>query len=89
MEFLFLGVEQGSVNNRANTYVCFKPTMAAEAKNWIRENYGIKFIVPGKTECVSSLPELTAEEESKRNELNDCIVDRLKVITINENNQPK
>ena len=63
--------------------------MATEAKNWIRQNYGTKFTITGKTEHVTSLPKVNAEEESCRNELNDQVTDRLKVITINENSQSK
>ena len=63
--------------------------MAIEAKNWIRQNYGTKFTIAVKTEHIESLPKVTAEQESCRNELNDYVADRLNVITINENNQPK
>ena len=84
-----LGVEQGVGKNRANACVCFKQNMTAEAKNGIRQNHRTKFSIPRKTACVSSLPKLTADEESNTNELNDCIVNRLKVIATNENNQPE
>ena len=63
--------------------------MVTEAKNWIRQNYGTKFTIVGNTEHVTSLPKVTAEEESCRNELNDYVIDKFRLITTNENNRPK
>ena len=63
--------------------------MALEAKNWIRQKFGTTFTIAGNKQHVTTLPKTNKEEESCRNELNDHIVDRSKVITINENNQPK
>ena len=86
---ILMGVEKGSGKNQTNAYACFKPNRALEAKNWIRKNFGTKFIIAGKKEHVTTLPKINKEEESCRNDLNDYILDRLKVITINENNRLK
>jgi hypothetical protein len=58
--------------------------MTAEAKVWIRKSYGIIFKIKGKNEYKTSLSQITVEEETYCNELNDYIIDRLKVITIDE-----
>ena len=42
--------------------------MVTEAKNWIRQNYGTTFTIVEKTEYVTLLPKVTADEESFRNE---------------------
>ena len=81
---LFVGIEQGSGRNQNNTYVYFKLSMTAEAKVWIRKSYGIIFKIKGKNEYKTSLSQITVEEETYCNELNDYIIDRLKVITIDE-----
>ena len=65
---LFLGVEQGSGKNQTNMHVCLKPSVATVAKDQIRQNHRTKFTIIVKAECVSSLPKVTAEEESCRNE---------------------
>jgi len=87
---LFLEVEQGSGYNSKNAYVYFKPSMATEAKEWIKKNFGKTFKIKGKEDYETSLPMVTAEEQDYRNELNDYIVDRLEVITIEDTkNTPK
>ena len=58
--------------------------MAVEAKAQIRNNYGTKFMIKGKKEYKTLLPTLTVEDEIYWNDLNDYIIDRLKVITMNE-----
>ena len=63
--------------------------MTAEAKNRVRQNDGTKFTIVGNTEHAASLPKVTEEEESCRNELNNYVVDRLRLITTDKNNQPK
>ena len=82
---LFNGIEQGSGRNEKNTYVYFKGTMATEAREWIRKNYGTTIKVKDKKEHKTSLPVITTEEETYRKELNDYIVNRMKEITINPN----
>ena len=86
---MFLRVEQGLGKNQNNTNACFKPNVATEAKNWIRHYFGTRFAIAGKKECITTLPKVNKEEESCKNELNDCILDRLKTIAINKDNQPK
>ena len=86
---LFVGVEQGSGKNQTNTHACFKPNMATEAKNWISQNFGTTLTISGKKEFVTTLTKVNKKEESRRNELNDCVVDRLKVVTIAKKKQPK
>ena len=63
--------------------------MTAEAKAWIKNNYGTTFKINGKNEYKTSIPQITAEEETYHNELNDYIIDRLKVITIDETTKTK
>lgn len=82
---LFNGIEQGSGKNEKNTYVYFKGTMATEAREWIRKNYGTTITVEDKNEYKTSLPVITTEEETYHKELNDYIVDRMKEITIYPN----
>ena len=79
---VFHGIEQGTGKNSGNMYVYFKGTMEVEAKAWLRQNYGTKFVIPKKQEYKTSLPKITREEESYHQDLNDYILNRMKVITI-------
>ena len=56
--------------------------IAVESKDWIRKNYGTKFTIPKKEEYITSLPKITGEEETYHRELNDYILNKMKVITI-------
>ena len=56
--------------------------MAVEAKDWIRKNYGTKFIIPKKEDYITLLPQITGEEEIYHQELNNYIITMMKVITI-------
>ena len=38
--------------------------MSVEAKDWIRKNYGTRFLIPKKSEYITSLPKMTGEKES-------------------------
>ena len=86
---LFYGIEQGTGKNSKNVYVYFKRIMAIEVKDWIQKNYGIKFIIPKKQEYKTSLPKLTGEEELYHRDLNDYILNRMKVITISSQKEIK
>ena len=79
---LFHGIEQGSGKNSQHVYVYFKGTQLAEAKDWIRKNYEIILRVKDKIEYKSSIPKITGEETSYHQDLNDYIINRMKVITI-------
>ena len=63
--------------------------MVTEAKQQIRQNYGQEFLIIGKEEYVTSLPEISIEEQQYRNELNDSIITRLKYINIDKSKRQK
>lgn len=82
---LFHGIEQGYGKNVNNTYVYFKGTRSVEAREWLRKNYGINLRVKDKAEYTTSLPKVTGDEASYHKDLNDYIISRMQVITIDEN----
>jgi len=84
---LFKGVEQGSGINGNKVFVYFKQNMTKEAREWIRENYGKRLIVEGKTSYDTSLPKYNAEEEAVNNEIQDYILERLKEVKIEQSDQ--
>ena len=57
---IFLGIEQGSGPNTKNVYVYFKSSMATEAKEQIRRNFGTIFKINRKKEYEISLPKVIA-----------------------------
>ena len=79
---LFIGVEQGSGKNNVNTYVYFKPNMSTEAKEWISKKFGTTFKVKDKADYEISAPKQTITDKECHSELNDYIIDRLKIIKI-------
>ena len=62
---------------------------AAEAKDWLRKNYGITLQVKDKTEYATSIPKITGEEVSYHKDLNDYIINRMKTITIVDKREQK
>ena len=79
---IFLGIEQGSGKNADHTYVYHKGSMAAEAKEWIRNVYGKTVKIRGKKDYTTLLKPVTEEEQVYQKGLNDFIIERLKYVTI-------
>jgi len=79
---LFHGIEQGLEKNNGNAYVYFKGTMAMEARDWIRKNYSHTITIANKKEYKTSLPKITPAEKIYHQELNDYIINRMKITTI-------
>ena len=64
--------------------------MVAKARDWIWNNYYSIMTIKNKKEYITSLPNIPKEEEEYRKELNNYIIDQIKVININtpENKNP-
>ena len=56
--------------------------MSIEAKEWISKNFGTMFKVKDKADYEISAPKQTITDKECHSELNDYIIDRLKIIKI-------
>ena len=81
---LFIGVKQGSENNKNNIYAYFKRSIAREAHKWIRNVYGKELLVKDRENYSTLIPQITEEDKAYKDNMNDAIIDRLKYINIHE-----
>jgi len=81
---IFTGVEQGSGKNNNKVYLYFKPNMEEDAKDWIRNVYWKELLVDRKQDDKISVKAINQEDEKYKIDIRDYIVDRIKEIQIDK-----